>query len=162
VHSYAYLLRRVGIDIKFIIWNYLRTTRVPSPTLNKDGSISKRKINTDRRTYERFLKENKIHPKGDEVIGVENKLESLPETLSLLRVRNSVNLKVGEMFVREWLERARRAQAITRPLRTFNRNCSWDCDYYELCQIDMLGRDRETHIKQNFVQISKRNGEETK
>lgn len=158
VHGYCFLLSQIrtkqfpkGIRVSRITWDYIRTTPVPMPKLNKDGSISKRKINTDQRTYLRFMKENKIQPKGDEVVGIENFLKTLPETLALLRVNNQPNLKIGEMFVRQWIERARRAREITKPLRTWARDCTWSCDYYELCQIDMLGKDRETHIKQNFV-----------
>ena len=159
VHSYCYLLSKIstnkfpeGIKIGRIIWNYLRTTPVPKPTLNKDGSISKRKINTDQRMYNLFLKENKIHPKtDDERLGIENVLKNLPETLSLLRVTNKPNLRVGEMFVRQWLERARRAKLIKTPLRTWARDCQWMCDYKLLCEADILGKDRKTIIHKNFV-----------
>ena len=159
VHGYCFLLSKIktkkfpqGLKIQRIVWDYIRTTPVTCPTINKDGSISKRKINTDQRTYLRFLKENKIHPKGDEVIGLENFLKGLPETLSVLRVVNRPNLKIGEMFVRQWIERARRAQSIQQPLRTWSRDCSWSCDYFNLCQADMLGKpDRNTIISRDFV-----------
>ena len=154
VHSYCWLLSQVGIKIDRILWNYIRTEPIPMPKLNKDGTISKAKINTDRRHYRQFLKENRIHPKGEEVIGIENILENLPETLALERVYNIPNLKLGEKFVRDWVERHRRARLIKRPLRHFARDCAWMCDYYELCQIDLLGKDRETFIKNNFIQIT--------
>lgn len=159
VHSYCYLLSKIktkkfpkGIKIGRIIWNYLRTTPVPKPTLNKNGSISKRKINTDQRMYNLFLKENKIHPKTeDERQGIENVLKNLPETLALLRVTNRPNLRVGEMFVRQWLERARRAREIKKPLRSWARDCQWMCDYKLLCEADILGKGRGSIISKNFV-----------
>jgi hypothetical protein len=155
VHAYCYLLLKVaGIKVDKIIWNYIRTEPVPKPKILKSGSLSERKINTDRRTYLLALKEAKIHPKGEEIVGLENFLKSLPDTLSLERVTNTVNLKVGELFVRDWVERHRRAQSIKRPLRTFVRNCKWDCDYYGLCLADMKGDvDREMIIKKDFVRI---------
>jgi len=163
VHAYCYLLSKVGIKVNRITWDYIRTEPVPSPQILKSGELSKRKINTDQRTYLKALKEAKIHPKGDEVIGLQNYLETLPETLSLARVTNAPNLKVGEQFVRDWIERHRRAQLIKRPLRTWTRSCSWDCDYYTLCSADMLGNvDRNMIIKKDFIQITGRNGEELK
>lgn len=159
VNAYAYLLSKVGIKIDRILWDYICTTPVTAPQILKDGSLSKRKIETDQRTYLRVMKEAKIQPQGEEVIGVENFLKTLPETRSLLRVRNSVNMKVGEMFVRQWVERAKRAKLITIPLRTFTRDCSWSCDYYELCQADMIGKpDRRAIINKDFVTHIKKAG----
>jgi len=135
------------------VWDYVRTDPVPVPELTKKGEISKRKINTDQRTYLRFLKENKIHPKTvDEATGIHNYVATLPETLSLQRVINRPNLKIGELFVRDWVERANRAKAIIRPTRNWDRTCAWSCDYKELCEADMLGKpDRNTIIKANYL-----------
>lgn len=163
VHGYCWLLFKKGIKIDRIVWNYIRTTPVPRPKVLKNGSLSERKINTDRRSYLLSLKEAGIHPKGEEIIGVQNYLKTLPETLSLQRITNSVNLKIGEMFVREWVERARRAQTITHPLRTWSKDCQWMCDYKLLCEADMIGKvDRNTIIKKDFIQITGHDGEELK
>lgn len=153
VHTYCYLLSKVGIKIDRILWNYIRTSPVPRPQILKNGGLSKRKINTDRRGYLLSLKEAGIHPKTeDERLGIENHLASLPETLSLDRVYNVPNLKVGEMFVRDWYQRAKRAMLITRPTRNWSADCKWDCDYMGLCQADMLGKpDRNAIIKKDFV-----------
>lgn len=159
VHSYCWLLSKLPqpILVNRILWDYIRTEPVTVPQLKKNGDISKRKIETDQRTYLRFMKENKIHPKGEEAIGVQQFIDNLPETLSLQRIYNAPNLKVGEQFVRDWVERARRAQGTQRPLRNFNRNCKWDCDYLLLCQADMIGKpDRNTIIKKDFVTHIKR------
>ena len=156
-HSYCYLYwKKTGQRIQRIIWNYVRTSPVTSPTINKDGSISKRKIETDQRTYLKFLKENKIHPVGEEGIQLQAYIDRLPPTLSLERVSNAPNYRVGEMFVKDWIERARRAREIKRPTRTFDRSCTWMCDYYSLCLADMTGKpDRNTIIKKDFIDAKK-------
>jgi hypothetical protein len=155
VHMYCYLASKLPkpIIIDRIIWDYIRTEPVPMPSINKDGSISKRKLETDQRTYLRFLKENKIHPKSEEErLGIENHLRSLPETLTLARVMNRPNLRVGEIFVRDMVARAERAKTITRPTRNWDRTCSWMCDYKQLCEADMLGKpDRNAIIKKDFL-----------
>lgn len=151
VHAYCFLLSKVGIKIDRIVWDYMRTEPVPRPKILKDGSLSTRKIQTDQRSYLAAMKEAGIHLESEEdIIGLENHLKGLPETLSLLRVTNTPNLKVGELFVRDWIDRARRAEKIKRPTRNWNSSCRWDCDYKDLCQIDMLGKSRDLEIKKNF------------
>ena len=163
VHAYCYLLSLMGIKVDTILWDYIRTEPVPRPQILKDGSLSKRKINTDQRSYLKALKEAGIHPESEEdSIGVQNKLKSLPETLSLLRIRNKPNLEIGKMFVRQWILRAHRAEKITHPMRNFDKDCKFDCDYYDVCMLDMLGRDTTSLRKKDFIQIDTSTQEETK
>jgi hypothetical protein len=152
VHSYAWLLGKVDLKIDGILWDYIRTEPVPRPKINKDGSLSVRQINTDQRGYLRSLKEAGIEAKTpDEIKGLQNKLESLPKTLSLERVRNSVNMRMGEEFVKQWVERAIRAKSAKRPLRNWTADCKFDCDYYLLCQCDMLQQtDRNLVVIKNY------------
>lgn len=155
-HAYAYLLSRVGIKIEKIIWNYIRTSPIPRPQVLKSGQLSTRKISTDQRSYLASCKKAEVEPNP-------KFLASLPETLSLMRVTNVANLKLGETFVRDWVERAKRAQQITRPTRNFVRTCSWECDYYELCLADMMGKtNREIEVNRNFVQILNDKGDKLK
>lgn len=153
VHGYAFLLGKVGIKVESILWNYIRTEPVPRPKILKDGSLSERQINTDRPGYLKSLAEAGITAEtANDWIGIQNKLKTLPETLALERITNSVNFPMGEQFVRDWVERHRRALGIERPLRSWNRNCKWDCDYYNLCQVDMLGQtDRNLVILRDFT-----------
>lgn len=156
VHAYAFLSGKVGIPIDSIMWNYIRTEDVPRPAINKDGSMSVRKLNTDRRGYLTSFNEASIKPYNfsdpDEIINFNSYINNLPETLSLERVTNTPNMKLGEDFVRQWVERARRAQKIKTPLRTWNRDCKWDCDFYNLCQVDMIGKvDRNLVILRDYI-----------
>lgn len=144
-HAYCYLLTKVGIKVDKIIWNYTRTDPVPRPKICKDGSLSKRQINTDRRAYMKSVIES-----GWPVVGFQPVLDKLPETIALERITNSVNLIVGEKWVRDWVERAHRAMGIGIPLRSWQYDCR-QCDYYLLCQADMLGQDRDSIIKAGFT-----------
>lgn len=147
VHSYAWLLGKVGIPINFIVWDYIRTEPVPRPKINKDGSLSIRKITTDQRGYLKSLAEAGIvAATAEDSIGLSNKLSTMAETLSLERVKNTPNFELGQNFVKDWIERARRAQATERPLRNWNYNCKFDCDFFLLCQADMVGK-----VDRNFV-----------
>jgi CRISPR/Cas system-associated exonuclease Cas4 (RecB family) len=146
VHGYAFLCKQKGIRIDKIIWDYIRTSTVPQPGLLKRGGLSKKKINTDRRHYMMSIQNAGYNPDKYQEI-----LEALPETLVVERVTNSVNLRIGELFVRQWLKRAERAQKISEPLRTWGYGCRFDCDYYKLCQADMRGDvDRNLIIKRDF------------
>lgn len=152
-HGYCFLFQKIGINIDTILWDYIRTEPVPRPQINKDGSLSKRKIQTDQRGYLLSLKEAGIKAESEEdIIGLQNHLDTLPETLSLLRVRNTPNLRVGELYIRDWIDRAIRARETKRPTRNWDRSCKWGCDYFNLCQIDMTGKgSRDIEIKKNFV-----------
>jgi hypothetical protein len=150
VHSYAWLLGKVGLPIDTILWDYIRTEPVPRPRINKNGALSVRKINTDQRGLWKSIREAGYSPQEIEQYFRED-LNTLPETLSLERVQNSVNLKIGEQFVKDWIERGKRAMTTTRPLRNWNRNCKFDCDFYTLCQVDMRGdTDRQFVILKNY------------
>jgi hypothetical protein len=164
VHSYAYLLSKIGINVDSILWDYIRTEPVPRPKVLKDGSLSDRKLNTDQRSYLKSMREAGIECQNEaENIWLQNKLDSLPETLALERVQNSVNLKLGERFVRDWVERARRAETHTRPLLNWNRNCKFDCDFYKLCMVDMRGdTDRRLVILRDYEPKPKKEEEELK
>lgn len=157
VHSYAWLLSKKGINVDTILWDYVRTEPVPRPQIRKDGNLSERKIQTDQRGYLKSLREAGIEPTNpDEATALQNKLDSLPVTMSLDRVQNSVNLKVGQDFVKDWVDRALRAEKTERPLRNWNYNCKFDCDYYNLCQVDMLGQTDRRLVLLNQFERSKR------
>jgi hypothetical protein len=146
-HSYSFLLKRIGIKIDQIVWNYLRTEPVSAPKILQSGALSSREINTDQRTVRRVLQENKLNEADHKEL-----LDSLPVTLSLERHTSTPNLKVGQLFVRDWIDRARRMQNVTRATRNFNKNCSFDCDFYNLCTSDMENKvDRNLIIKRDFV-----------
>jgi len=159
VHGYAWLLSKKGIPIDSILWDYIRTEPVPRPKILKDGGLSIRKLNTDQRGYRKSLEEAELEASQ----GLEDYIKNLPETLSLERVPNTVNLKMGENFVRDWVERALRAEKTVRPLRSWGRNCKFDCDYFTLCQADMRGdTDRNLVILKSYEKKPKRVKEELK
>lgn len=135
-HAYCFLTqKKTGLKIGGIIWNYIRTSPVPRPKINKNGTLSKRKINTDQRSMLLSLQEADIKLEG----GMEEIFNELPPTLALERIPLSVNFEIGEKWVRQWVERARRAQAIKKPLRSWLHDCKTHCDYYLLCQAELRG-----------------------
>jgi CRISPR/Cas system-associated exonuclease Cas4 (RecB family) len=152
VHAYAWLLKKKGIEVDSILWDYIRTEPVPRPMIKKDGNLSVRKIATDQRGYLKSLKEAGIEMGNEqEAQALQSHLDTLPKTLSLERVSNSVNWRMGEEFVKQWIERANRAKNISQPLRNWNSDCKFDCDYYLLCQTDMLQKtDRNLVILKNY------------
>lgn len=154
-HAYCRLLKTRGIKVDFILWNYIRTTPVPQPQIKKNGELSERKINTDQRMYQRALTAAGIKPKNaSEAAAMSKKINSLPPTLALERVTNVPNLAIGELFIKTWIKRHRRALTIDEPMRTFVRSCAWDCDYYKLCQADMRNKtDRKAIIKRDFLPV---------
>jgi PD-(D/E)XK nuclease superfamily len=146
-HSYCYLLQKTqGIKIDQILWDYLRTEPVTAPQVKKNGELSERSIDTDQMTVRKVLKAHKIPEKQ-----YSDLLKSLPKSISLERYRATPNIKVGEVFVRDWIERVLRFKNHKRITRRFVKDCGWDCDFYELCMLDMeKKRDRGIYIKKHF------------
>lgn len=146
-HSYCFLLKKVGLHVDQIVWNYLKTEPITAPQVKQDGQLSSRQIDTDKRTVRQVLKDNDLKEKDYKEL-----LDSLPETKALERHTSTPNFKIGELFVRDWIDRARRMQKIIRPTRRFVKDCGWDCDFYNLCMSDMEGkRDRNLIIKRDFT-----------
>ena len=147
-HAYAFILKTLKIPIQRIIFNYIRTEPVPAPALLKNGELSERKIQTDKPTFLAALKKYKLNP-----IKFKKRLNKLPDTVVLQRKAVSPNFKVGKYFVTQWIIRRMeyiKARKRREPTLSFNHQCTWDCEYYDLCIIDTLGRDRNAIIKIKF------------
>ena len=144
-HSYAFILKKLGVPIQRIIFNYIRTEPVPSPRMLKKGKLSERKIETDKPTFLAALKKYRLNPTK-----FKKRLKDLPDTVVLQRKEVSPNFRIGKHFVTQWIVRRMeyiKARKSRKPLLSFNHQCTWDCEYYDLCIIDMLGRDRKAIIK---------------
>jgi hypothetical protein len=140
----APMLEELGVDREHIEmmaveFDYLSTKLPTTPSQNKDGSISKRKINTTYLTLGNALRE----------YGLKWSEEQIEEFLA----RNE-----KEFFIRKRLPRGRKvirtlldenlsdSEDIVRLVeggvasRTVTHNCSWDCDFMELCKGELYGQ----------------------
>jgi len=150
---YPWALREgMDLDIKGFIFNYIRRKSPTLPSINKDGSISKRRIDTDYPTMAKFLLEYY------DVSAVRNLPDDWRERLKNLRLQNnyfkrSKIIKDQALIDRQVIEFGITAQEIENwhelheegdvdPwVRTMIPSCGWDCDYHDLCLLELMGQD---------------------
>lgn len=175
---YPWGLRTLGLDVYGFLFNYIRQKAPSVPHINKDGSISRARIDTDFYTLAKFCKE---------YYAVE-KLNQLPEywrvQLKTLQVHNTylkrsritkdqrlvdrqvyeLELTMAEMD--EYLTMADSAPKGADPwVRTMIPSCDWDCDFYELCQAELLGSNvdfiRRNKYQESTYQKGRKHGRRT-
>jgi hypothetical protein len=134
-----------GYEPDFFMFNYIRTKEPTTPHLNLDGTMSRAKIDTDFYTLATFVKENDI-PLTREL---KERLRSIkafnpffhrvrlvkPKALSR-RLMEEVNLTSAEIEAWQSLGKTQDVW-----VRSMQKSCEWDCDFYELCMVELMGGD---------------------
>jgi len=132
-----------GAEPDFFMFNYIRTKEPTMPHLNLDGSMSRAKIDTDFYTLASFVKENDI-PLTRELKAKLRALKSFnpffhrvrlvkPRALST-RLMDEVKITANDMS--NWL-----SMDGDPWVRSMQKSCEWDCDFYELCMVELMGGD---------------------
>lgn len=135
------VLKQMGLDAsKFqgLIFNYVRTKPPTIPDILKNGTLSKRKIDTDRATIIATCKENGLDPHDymDMIKAADGR-----EYFDRHRLSKSPTL------ITNVLKDAITTASVFTQLKHFPRNpglhCGWGCEYKELCIAEMYGHDSE-------------------
>lgn len=132
-------------DITGILWNYLRTKPPTIPQLLKNGTLSKRKIDSDYYTVYKAIKNYGLDPKEHRDV--------------LLRLKGANNyfrrervpapIKVVERLVKEAVVTADEIAKGVKPVRSIERSCDW-CSFKSLCITDLYGGDSDFLVKNNY------------
>ncbi len=149
---YPWGLRVAGIEVDTFGYNYIRTKPPTVPSINMDGAISKRRIDTDYYTLASFLKDYYKDEWPDIPDHWKSQLRVLKDSNSYLkRTRLKKPQAVEDRLVREldftteeiaaWYEMADDNPGEDIWPRTMIQSCEWDCDFYDLCLVELLGGD---------------------
>lgn len=139
-------LEELGVPVKGIEgmvaeFDYLSTKLPTKPSINKDGSMSKRKINTTYLTLVNFIKENDLKWKASDIEAFLAK----NEREFFMRDTFPRNKKVVKALLDENVSDCKTMGEVledpSRVTRTVSRNCNWDCDFQELCQGELYQLD---------------------
>lgn len=150
---YPWALREgTDLDIKGFIFNYIRKKSPSIPKINKNGAISRAKLDTDYPTMAKFLMEyyevdsvNKLSPEWKERLKVlraerkffkRSRIDKAPELVD--RQVSELAFTVQEMET--WHE-IYEQEDVDPWVRTTIPSCSWDCEFHDLCIIELLGQD---------------------
>ena len=150
LHLYAWgvqpLLQELGVpkeELKHTIveFDYLSTKLPTTPSLNQDGSMSKRKINTTYLTLVNFLKEKNLKWSKKEVNEFLEKTEkAFFDRKTLPRSKAVIDSLLAEDS--EDIEGiSRLAQGSAQPTRSVSIRCAWDCDFMDLCKGELYNQD---------------------
>jgi hypothetical protein len=124
-----------------VMWDYVRSKSPPVPDILKDGSISKRKIDTLPHVYERFILAH-----GLDIRHYQEVLGTLDEGVSawFRRVRLPLNRSAMGVIFDETRTTAREIhrKAGVDTTRSLTRDCSW-CSYEKLCMAELMGMDAD-------------------
>lgn len=135
-----------------IMWDYLRTKPPTIPEVLKNGQLTQRvNIDTDFYTYAREVTRLQLEPR------------LYKETLDRLKGRGSIDffervtlpspsLELIKSIVEDAAETAWFIDNHGEKARTRNltRNCSFDCEFYNLCQAELRGLDADFVRKTDY------------
>ena len=138
-----------------MLWNYLHSRPPSKIDTLKDGSISRKKVNT----LPIVLKE-KIHELGLRRIDHRDMIKSLEINRQnyFLRRFTPVSKNVVDMVFGDFIESAKQIAEFGDRFnaRNIGNHCSW-CDYEGLCRAALTGGDEEFLIKREYVVDEKAN-----
>lgn len=151
------VLRRKGLLNKVkgvvVIYDYIRDRLPAEPKLNKDGSLSKAQIDTDYDTYMAAIKGHGLNP--DDYAEI---LDKIARNQKPYFDRWPVPV-TPQRLQTEQLEMAEAAGLLT-PREFYPRSldrtrCRWDCEYKDLCLIEIQGGDITPILKDRFEVVNK-------
>lgn len=137
-----------GIDPKQLrgaIFNYIRTQPPKEPELLKDGSMSKRNIDTCWMFYKSALLKAGLNP--DNYRDMRMKLRG-NEGNFYHRHRMDKPKALMKMLLQEAVFTAYQIEAFAdMPARSLDKSCDWFCDYKDLCYAQLQGFDTDGLIR---------------
>lgn len=150
---YYWALKEVGYDIKGFIYNYIRTKDPTVPKVNKDGSISRRRIDTDYYTLATFLLKyyevdsvNELPLKWKKQLHTlklddkfRKRIRFIPPGKTLDRTITEFSYTAQEIEI--WHEMAEANPEDDPWIRTMEPSCEWGCDFHDLCMVEFMGGD---------------------
>jgi len=148
---YPWGLRIAGLEVDTFGYNYIKTKPPTIPTINQDGSISKRRMDTDYYTLATFLKEYYSEDWPNIPDRWKTQLRTLKGSNQYFKRTKIVKPKEIENRLVEELDYTMQEMAAWYDFmedndedpwtRTMIMSCDWDCDYHELCMVELMGGD---------------------
>jgi len=135
-------------EVAGIILNYIKTKAPTIPSLNKDGTMSKAKIDTDLATLVQFFKDNNLNPKD-----YKEQVDRAKVTSQDFYVRKRLDRPVSMLKValREAVATIMDIYSDRPVSRTAIKQCSWDCNYQPLCLGELQENDVSFTVAQKYV-----------
>jgi RecB family exonuclease len=134
-------------------YDEIRTKAPTIPNLNKDGSLSKRKdVDTDVFTYMSVIRKHGLDPSDyAEILALIARRQkgkffrrtTIPQDPPVIRTTFREAVMTANSIMR--------AEATGQFPRTFDKSCSWGCEYKDLCITQLYGGNIKPIIKSKFM-----------
>ena len=163
---YPWALREgTDLNVKGFIFNYIRKKAPTIPHINKDGAISKARIDTDYPTMAKFLMEyHDVESVNDLTTDWKKRLRVLMmEKKYFKRSRIIKEQFLEDRQVEEFTITAQEIEAWQEMhydpepgdpkdpwVRTLLPSCAWDCDFHDICTLELLGQDSKFMRRAKF------------
>lgn len=144
-------------DVHGFIFNYIRRKSPSVPKYTKTGRLSRARIDTDYPTYAKFMLQHyEVDSVNDLPKYEKTKLRTLREEnkffkrTEIIKPEALINRQIEEFSytaqeIEIWQEMHEEYKT-TQPdedvwVRTMLTSCEWDCEFHDLCMIELLGQD---------------------
>lgn len=148
---YSYVCNKMGIDVTgTMTWQHINTA-ASTPSVNKDGSVSRSKIKTTWDAYSKFVESLGQNP--DDYADMKEKLSDVEFFRATKEYRNDYTVKsVWDCVVVPVSKEINKCSKIgdSRSTSMFPMNCKM-CQFAELCQAELRGYDVDYIVSANFV-----------
>lgn len=134
-----------GLDVRGVIYNYIRSKAPSEPQLLKSGGLSRRRVSTDYPTLITFLKRNNFDPA--DFVDVLKPLYKRSDFLRRYRLPREDY--VTKEILLDALSVVKRANEAKRFTRSITRDCQM-CPYHDLCRSELNGFDTTIMRKKYF------------
>jgi len=146
---YFYAAQQMGLNPVGVEFDYIRSTPPRQPDVLKNGTISRAAIDTDPETYMRAVISAGFDPKD-----YEDMLDKLKGNKFYQRFRVPKPDKTVASMVKDFDSSCAYLQvALNRPAsmaRRMCRDCSWDCEFIDLCTAELVGSDTTDMLANDF------------
>lgn len=135
-------------------WDYIRSKPPSAPKLLKNGSMSKRGIDTLPLKVLETLKQLKLSPSK---FGFMMKNAEANRKNYFQRVFTPVKEKVANKVYNDFVTTAREMADTSHnlnPVRNIDRHCDW-CEFENICRAELLGLDHDFIIKKDYDKVPK-------
>lgn len=155
---YFHAAKSLGYDPQGVVFNYLRTKAPSIPKTLKNGTISKAACDTDVMTFLATLKSA-----GQDLKDYDDIIKSLESNMFYKRIRVPRPDKLVASMVKEFVDGCsmiEKSSLFGLFPRTINKNCSWDCEYCDLCFAEISGVNVDYTKSAYYRPRESRNGDE--
>lgn len=146
---YFYAAEKLGYKPVGVEFDYIRSSPPRQPDILKNGTVSKAAIDSDPATYMRA-----VMAAGKDPNDYAEMMDKLKGNLFYQRFRVPKPTTTVDNMVRDFDSScAYLTAALNRPqtmARRMCRDCSWDCEFIDLCTGDLTGADTTDMIANDF------------